>query len=262
LGTRDGKPLTRSALAAYASARTSFTSDFSRYHNETTGVYFTLELDAGALGVDINYNRPTFFAAEAAEVLSVLCSDLELVVSDPQIGSKGQPFDGEAVLASYIAGNSRALGALAAVNVEQPALMARADALALWRYRQVKARLPDELVETRGEQYMVPDLVVVAQGGRALRLAFIPAPTYYVLPPVDLLMFKRGETTCVARAGDILSKIEEAFRPMSGYPGLRLTTEAALFDQMDVWDEALAEAPLAGSPGDLKRLALDAFVDE
>jgi len=134
--------------------------------------------------------------------------------------------------------------------------------MALWRYRKVKDSLAAELQHEMGEKYMVPDLVVVAHGGRALRLAFMPRPTYYVLPPADLLMFKRGETTCVARAAEVLSRIGNLFVPTTNHLELRMSTESALFDQMDDWNAALDSVAVAYTPRDLARVALDAFIDE
>lgn len=259
---RRAESLDAEQLAAFAKSNRHFAEGFGNYHNEATGVYFTLSIEAGALNADINYNRPTFFGAEALEVLGALCGELELDVSNPQDAPAPAAFDADALLASYIAGNTAAARALAAVNVARPPVMARSDSLALWRYRKVKAGLERELEEEMGEQYVVPELVAVAHGGRALRVAFMPRPTFYVVPPVDLLMFKRGEATGVARAADILERIGALFVPLTHHPELRMSTEMALFEGMDEWDAALDSVPLAFAAADLKRLALDGFIDE
>jgi hypothetical protein len=263
LGARGGESLDQKRLAAWAAARRHFPqAGVGRYHNEITGVYFTLALEKGSLSVDINYNRPTYFGAEAVEALEPLCTELDLAVSDPQGVAGPAAFDADALLASYVKGNTYAAKALAAVDAAQPAVMARADALALWRYRKLKNGLEAELQEEMSEEYLVPDLIVVAHEGRALRVAFIPRPTYYVLPPAELLLFKRGETTCVAHASEVLSRIGGLFKTWKAHPDLRISTETVLFDSMDEWDAALDSVPLAFPPSGLQRLALDAFIDE
>ena len=261
LGTRDRKPVESAAVSAWAKARGNFVNDFARYDNAATGVYFTMAIDGRELDVNINFNRPSYFGNESFEVLGALCRELGLLASNPQAGTTLEPFDTESLLASYAKGNAAAVGAIAAVG-QKPAMMARTDALSLWRYRKVKDRLHAELEAEHGEDYMVPDLVVVTHGGRALRMAFIPEPTYYVMPATDLFMFKRGPLTCIARAEPILRGLEGFFTPIKQYPGLRRSTEDALFERMAEWSKLLAKCEVAFQPHQVARVALDGFADE
>jgi hypothetical protein len=107
--TRPDNVVSKEEVSSYLSNIPNVRED-GVYHNEDTGVYFILELieqtdyevetvipseyhDVG-LSVNINYNRPKFFADESMPIIASLCEDLGLFVIDPQdheIGGNSSP---------------------------------------------------------------------------------------------------------------------------------------------------------------------------
>jgi hypothetical protein len=78
-------PPTMNALSQWASTVPHFTVKSEddvgtlSYKNGDTGVYFNLYRSSAGIDLNLNYCRPTFFAIETAEVMSMLATEFSLV---------------------------------------------------------------------------------------------------------------------------------------------------------------------------------------
>lgn len=266
-------------LFAWAAERPAFTrraqpnGGFSLvYENPDTGVYFTLlqahppplnaatrALSPAYLSANLNYARCRFFALEVMDVIVDLVAKLSLVVYDPQSGFLGKP-TAASLVESWCRGNQHAV---AAIRAREPGFAPWMDTRAaegFWRYRAAHPSLKARY----GGDGLVPQLVAVRRGDRALRIAHLPKPCIYVVPPTDLFFIDRGEGALVVGAEQVRAALGHLFVPLAEVEGAHLVPETKIFDAsaMDAWDRFHAEV---GVEGPLKALyqgvAADGFVD-
>jgi hypothetical protein len=230
------------------------------YETPVTGVTFSLALEPTLARAEIPYNCPSYVAVESLEVLGALCAVHGLGVVDLQRGNDRVAFDPEALLASWQTGNAAALRVLADLGIATKPSMPRTDAMAAWTYLRARSQICTRLAEQLDEEPLVPDLVVVNHKGRALRLAFLPDPTWYVLPPVDVVIFKRGNARCATGAERIRKGLAKVFVPLANHPETRVTNHR-LYDHMETWYSLLGRVQLDFAVEDLERIGLDGFVD-
>ena len=265
-------------LFAWAAERPAFTrrtqpnGGFSlQYENPDTGVYFsvyqshpptpnvaTRALSPAYLAANVNFARCRFFALEVMDVVVDLVARLSLVVYDPQSGFVGKP-TAASLVESWCRGNQQAVAAMRARDPAFAPWMDARAAEAFWRYRGAHRSL-----KGRYDDGLVPQLVAVRRGDRAFRIAHLPKPCIYVVPPTDLFFIDRGEGALVVRAEEVRAALAHLFKPLPELDGAHLVSETTIFDPdaMDTWDRFHANAPVEGPlKGLYQGVAADGFVD-
>jgi len=240
------------------------------YENPESGVYFSLaqahppppnamtqQLAPAYLTFNMNFMRPRFFALEAAPVLVDLVTRLGYLVYDPQSGGVGTPTEAN-IIDSWARGNQHGIGAKRAMG-QRPPYMDMRNADAFWRYRFEFTRIKEEV----GSDAMVPKLVAVARGDAAVRIAHLPKPTQYVLPPADMFYLTRNGAPHLVRAEHVHAALGKLFRPLGNFPYASQVGEMDLFKPgvMDAWDQFHATVPVELALSDVQGLQADAFVD-
>ncbi len=266
-------------LFAWAAERPAFTrrsqpsGGFSlQYESPDTGVYFSIyqshppppntatrALSPAYLAANLNFARCRFFALEAMEVIADLVGRLSLVVYDPQSGFVGKP-TAQSLVESWGRGNQ---AAVAAMRARDPAFAPWMDTRAaedFWRYRKAHKGLK----ASYGDEGLVPQLVSVRRADRAYRIAHLPKPCVYVVPPADLFFIDRGDGPLVVRAEEVRAALGHLFTPLSELACAHLVSESTIFDTdaMDTWDRFHASVPVEGPLKALYQgVAADGFVD-
>ncbi len=269
------------------------------YENPQTGVYASLwwgpqpdpvaapeGLVDAELHFNLNYCRPSFFAHEAMPVAVALARHFELQVVDPQGGPGGAHIPTtQDLIERWKAGNRGAISATEAVLGQKRPTMDEAAALAYWRYKRALPKYRAEFdQEDPLDGYFVPDLNLFAlPDGRAIRLAFLTAPTTYLVPPCDAFALRRNDQTVLvwaktmeAALGHMIESDDDDFLdeediiddpdqepPDEDFDGLRFIGECALFEPgaMDAWEAFHATAKGEIPLDHLTRIQADGFVD-
>jgi hypothetical protein len=240
------------------------------YENPETGVSFSLaqahppppnamthQLAPAYLAFNMNFVRPRFFALEAAPILVDLVTRLGYVVYDPQSGGVGTPTEAN-IIDGWARGNQQGVGATRAMGQRPPYMDVRS-ADAFWRYRFDFTCIKEEV----SSDAMVPQLVAVARGDAALRIAHLPKPTIYVLPPADMFFLTRNGAPHLVRAEHVYGALGKLFRPLPAFPHVMHIREGDLYEPgvMDAWDRFHATVPVELALSEVKGVAADAFVD-
>ena len=170
------------------------------YSNTATGVYFSFYLDdtppedghpeAGTdVGVafSLNLNRPSVFAAEAAEELVVFVDRFGLLVDDPQSGTVGV-FDPAGFVDRWRASNASARQVTGGAGARggTAVTVAAAALQRVWRWNRA---LPQLRSRYRQQDIFVPTIVpaVDTPTGRA-RFVAVVGVGRVALPEVDLVV--------------------------------------------------------------------------
>ncbi|HET8668160.1 MAG TPA: hypothetical protein VFM10_09285 [Terriglobales bacterium] len=200
----DPNPLRTDEVASWASKYQSFNQAANGqlwYANESTGVYFSLNLDGPVkdvsldlptgirytgLSFNMNYNRPTFFAYEAMPVVEDLARTLGLLICNPQTGSsEPRPADVHSLIENWSITNRSAV-VLAAESqqdkpLEQAPFMPLADSLRWWQYQFRRSALEAELME---QDVFVPNIFLLRRAGsRRVQTAITWTPGVAMLVP-------------------------------------------------------------------------------
>ncbi len=132
------------------------------YRNEDTDVYFTFELHDRGLDLEferdhpccwvlfsLNFNRPSFFAVEAALEIEAFICHFESQIYDPQIdGPPGDPFSIEAFIREWNRGNELASRTINSLKTQPDYfLKPRADLKAIWEWNYSIDRRYEDMVE-------------------------------------------------------------------------------------------------------------------
>ena len=129
------------------------------YENERTGVYFSLdysepgesELDIPAnvfntgLSFNLNYMRPSFFAAEAMPIVEALGRKFDLMMFDPQAEPSLGVFSSEELIKSWSKSNRSAVGVMASESPTALFYLPLSVSDEFWRYMSDYTRLTKEL---------------------------------------------------------------------------------------------------------------------
>lgn len=209
--------MTQDAFAAYFTSRKHYAINGSQawYSNEDTGVYFSFEFDLRTVPPDdwaefadddgtieewfpsiasfnINYNRPRFFAFEAAPEVAAFVNNFNLLVDDPQIDGMGRDgFSTEKFAAGWNRGNRWATPAvrLHSPNDDAPLTYPTERLLAIWRWNLARVDRQSEV----GESVFVPKISFAVHEGRVCSFAVWPDAIPTLLPEVDIVMIIRDE---------------------------------------------------------------------
>ncbi|HEX4193363.1 MAG TPA: hypothetical protein VHY80_09705, partial [Stellaceae bacterium] len=196
------KPRLRHAdVLKYFASRKHYKAADSRasYQNDDTGVYFWFNLKCSrdfllhrtvaSAELEINYNRPSFFAHEAAKELSAFLAAFQPQIEDPQIEGMGAgPYSGDGFLRGWNFGNRFAIQqAISQRDSRNVATMPAAELHAAWQWNFDCAERRDQL----DQQVYVPTILFWRIDGRACRLVVWGESMPILLPRVDYVVVAR-----------------------------------------------------------------------
>lgn len=145
------------------------------YTNESTGVYFLFELNAGPHEADdptaeyplvfqLNFFRPSFFAREAEPEVRRIVQALDMVVFDPQIDGMGTgEYDTARFHAGWTCGNEAGYSTILRDTKDRSSIhsMPARKLEQAWRWNLGRQALQAEL----GEGVFVPTILFVQESG-------------------------------------------------------------------------------------------------
>lgn len=170
------------------------------YRNDDTNVYFSFNyspqgpLEKSEEGVshpasfNINYNRPSFFALEAAPELEAFAAAFGFVVDDPQLHGMGEnsDFSADGFLKGFEAGNLFGVKVMLkhGTPVPGPSSLPRQQLHAIWRWNYGRKHLQAVV----GDNLFVPRIMPLFQAGTILTTAVWGDLVPSVLPRVDVVL--------------------------------------------------------------------------
>lgn len=179
----NGRHLDFDAVADWAKQRGPFVRNPDQlwYHNEDTGVYFSLDFEPdgpespedarvpkgvfdSGLSFNLNFNRPSFFGFEAMPYVEELAKRFNLEVINPQQWDEPKvatEADSKSLISSWLDHNRRAILTLMEQesSFANPFYMAQEHSMYLWRFTMAKEKL--KLI--CGEELYLPRLAPVHQ---------------------------------------------------------------------------------------------------
>ncbi len=181
--TRNEPPLTREIFKTYFQERPNYTEledGTVIYENTDTDVYFYFNFnEADCLSEEdadesergeyilfnINYNRPSFFAREAAIELAILTETLNLDIDDPQInGIKGNRYDSDAFLEAWKIANRWADGCMSEGELLHRVKLPAQTVHESWQWNYACNELGEELAFESDKYVFVPKISVFTNG--------------------------------------------------------------------------------------------------
>jgi hypothetical protein len=212
----DSAPMTQDAFESYFGSRAHYAMNGTQawYSNEDTGVYFSFDFDPQTVPPDdwadfadddgvieewfpsiasfnINYNRPSFFAAEAAPEIAAFVENFNLIVDDPQIDGMGRgTFSMEKFATGWNKGNSWATSAVR-LNSESdtPLTYPAQRLLGAWRWNLSRSDRQSQI----GESIFIPKISFGTRSGQVSTFAVWPDAIPTLLPQVDFVLIVRDE---------------------------------------------------------------------
>jgi hypothetical protein len=204
-------PLKAKGFRAAFKGRPLFTVEGTRagYHNEKTGVYFTIHYSDGkdseahpgreCLHFNLNYFRSHVFGLEAEPPLSRLVRDLDLTVSDPQNEGMGDgEYTPDGFLRGWNAGNRFAHQAMLSLEGQGEQLLTQRHVLpaavrrAAWEWTYRIDRLYDDLHDDDLDVF-IPQVMYVRCDGTLRTACVWPQLIPTALPAVDRVLVMRTE---------------------------------------------------------------------
>ncbi len=207
---KDGNNLDFSAIKAWAETYHPFEIGDAQlsYHNDATGVYFSLDFESpeqtdqgespvpadipySGLSFNLNFIRPSFFAFEAMPIVADLANRFGLSILDPQRDGNSQPgeVNAQTLIESWQKSNRWAVSAYPDTGGSLPPRMRPDKSLFLWQYSTSKS----ELEGVCGENLFVPRLFPFR--GKASSTAEISVVcgegVWMVVPPCDWVIVMR-----------------------------------------------------------------------
>jgi hypothetical protein len=196
----------------YFSARANYEVNGQQawYVNDDTGVYFSFEYDAQTeepsdwretaengdewvptvATFNLNFNRPSFFALEAAVELEAFVSEFHLGIDDPQAGGMGRgPFVRERFVAGWTAANEWACSVVRDETTPPPLTYPRDRLDKIWRWNYQRKALQEKL----GESIFVPRLSFAVVEGVAQTFVVWPDAMASYVPEVDIVVLVREQ---------------------------------------------------------------------
>lgn len=197
--------ITPDQFTAYFSQRTHYKLDLPQawYQNESTGVYFVLDLHAEGesqehegphhpVSLNINYFRPSYFILEAEPEITAFVRAFDLLVSDPQIDGMGQgEYDPRRLISGWQQGNELGYAAILGKpdNREPVNSLPTSVLMNAWRWNLNRHTLQEKL----GTSKFVPLIVFVALEGRPGTAVVWGDGIPMAIPQVDYLFVPRRE---------------------------------------------------------------------
>ena len=207
-----GPGMTAEEFFDYFSKRSNYEMNGKQawYSNDDTGVYFSFECDTQieppsdwpeiaeegeewvptVATFNLNLNRPSFFALEAAAEVEAFVSAFRLGVDDPQVSGMGRgPFVRERFIAGWTATNEWACSAVRDETSSPPLIYPRDRLQRIWRWNFRRKALQQEL----GDRIFVPKVSFAAVEGVARTFVVWPDAMASYVPEVDVVVLAREQ---------------------------------------------------------------------